>query len=157
MKHGFERIWHQVRVAVFAVLALWLTAIPCALAADTAPVSDLPDLSAIRADVYSGEYEAAVKALQGLTESVHHADLYNLLAFSLRKLKRYDEAARWYKEALYYDPGHRAALEYQGELFLATGDRAAAEKNLELLKLLCHPSGCEEHDKLARALTGKEG
>ncbi len=152
---GFGRRGRQIRTRAFAGLVLWLAAMSGTLAADTAPSTDLPDLSAIRADIYSGEYENAVNALQALTDTVHHADLYNLLAFSLRKLKRYDEAARWYKEALYYDPGHRAALEYQGELFLAMGDRTAAEKNLELLKLLCHPSGCEEHDKLARALAGK--
>lgn len=119
---------------------------------DTAPSTDLPDLSESRAAIYAGDYERALALLLPLTDSVHHADLYNLLGFACRNLKRYEEAARWYKEALFYDPTHRPALEYQGELFIATGDFAKAEKNLELLRLLCFPGGCEEQEKLRSAL-----
>ncbi|MGX9425862.1 MULTISPECIES: tetratricopeptide repeat protein [Bradyrhizobium] len=134
------------------ILAMGIAASGAAVAMDTAPSSDLPDLSAVRAEIYSGEYEKAAAKLLTLAETVHHADVYNLLGFSLRKLKRYDEAARWYKEAIFYDPTHRPALEYQGQLFVDIGDFARAEKNLELLRLLCHPGGCEEYDKLKDAL-----
>lgn len=123
-----------------------------AMAADTAPSTDLPDLAQVRAQIYAGEYQAAADRLLALSATVRHADLYNLLGFSLRHLKRYDEAARWYKEALWYDPGHRPALEYQGELFVETGDFARAETNLTLLRLLCHPDGCPEIGKLEAAL-----
>lgn len=123
-----------------------------AMAMDTAPSTDLPDLSVIRAQIYSGDYDKAATDLLALTATVRHADLYNLLGYSLRKLRRYDEAARWYKEAIYYDPSHRPALEYQGELYVDTGDFARAEKNLELLRLLCYPNGCEEYDRLKQAL-----
>ncbi|MEZ2410375.1 tetratricopeptide repeat protein [Bosea sp. RCC_152_1] len=128
-------------------------ALACAIATsahavDTPPSSALPDLSAIRAKVYSGEFEGAVKDLTALSDTVKHADLYNLLGFSLRSLGRYDEAGRWYKQALYYDPAHRPAIEYQGELFVATGDLVAAEGNIQLLELLCGDRGCVELDKL---------
>lgn len=124
-----------------------------AIAADTTPAStDLPDLSPIRARIYSGDYEKAVADLLSLSATVQHADLYNLLGYSLRKLKRYDEAARWYKEALRYDQTHRPTIEYQGELFIDISDFANAEKNLELLRLICYPKGCEEYDKLKEAL-----
>lgn len=123
-----------------------------ARAMDTAPSTDLPDLSESRAALYAGDYERALALLAPLTATVRHADLYNLLGFANRNLKRYDAAARWYKEALFYDPGHRPALEYQGELFIAIGDFTRAEKNLELLHLLCFPSGCEEQERLRQAL-----
>ena len=126
-----------------------------AYAVDTPPSTDLPDLSAIRAKIYSGEYEAAVEALLPLTEEVKHADLYNLLGFSLRSLGRYDEAGRWYKEALYYDPTHRPAIEYQGELFIAIGDLDAARANIDVLRLLC-PQGCDELETLEKALAAAE-
>ncbi len=119
---------------------------------DTAPSTDLPDLSESRAALYASDYERALALLMPLTATVRHADLYNLLGFANRSLKRYDEAARWYKEALFYDPGHRPALEYQGELFIAVGDFDKAEKNLELLRLLCFPDGCEPHERLRKAL-----
>lgn len=134
-----------------ALLALLAAASP-ARAMDTAPSTDLPDLSESRAALYAGDYERALALLEPLTATVRHADLYNLLGYANRNLKRYDVAARWCKEALFYDPGHRPAIEYQGELFIAIGDFKNAEKNLELLRLLCFPSGCEEHEKLRKAL-----
>jgi Flp pilus assembly protein TadD len=147
-KHAVAR--NALRCALLAGL-MAVGRIACA--ADAPASTDLPDLSAIRAQIYSGDYEKAAAALQALTPTVQHADLYNLLGYTYRKLKRYDEAARWYREALYYDGAHRPALEYQGELFIDIGDFANAEKNLELLRLACYPKGCEEYDKLKDALT----
>lgn len=148
-----------MRRPALARLALALTlALPAlppaspAQAMDTAPSTELPDLSESRAALYAGDYERALALLEPLTATVRHADLYNLLGFANRNLKRYEAAARWYKEALFYDPAHRPAIEYQGELFIAIGDFTRAEKNLELLRLLCYPAGCEEQDKLRKAL-----
>lgn len=126
-----------------------------ARAVDTPPSTELPDLSAIRAQIYSGEYEPAAEALLALTDEVQHADLYNLLGFSLRSLGRYQEADRWYREALYYDPTHRPAIEYQGELFIALGDFEAARANVDVLRLLC-PNGCDELTTLEQALADAE-
>lgn len=122
-----------------------------ACAVDTPPSSALPDLSAIRAKIYSERYDEAITELEALTATVKHADLYNLLGFSNRKLQRYEAAARWYKEALYYAPDHRPALEYQGELFIALGDLDGAKANLDMLALFC-PEGCAERETLATAL-----
>ncbi len=121
-------------------------------AAGAPPSSDLPDLSAVRAKVYAGEYAKAVEQLTQLTKTVQHAEVYNLLGYSLRQLKRYDEAGRWYNEALLYDPEHRPALEYQGELFLALGQVDAARKNLRYLELLCTTKPCAEYELLKKAI-----
>lgn len=123
-----------------------------ASAVDTPPSDELPDLSAIRAQIYSGEFEKAVAGLEEVQKTVRHADVFNLLGFSLRNLGRYEEADRWYREALYFDPEHRQAIEYQGELFIKTGQLDKAQDNLTTLKLLCHPDGCPEFDKLNAAL-----
>lgn len=136
------------RVAVAAMAAIHLTL----GAASAPPSSDLPDLSAVRAKVYAGEYAKAVEQLTALTRTVQHAEVYNLLGYSLRQLKRYDEAGRWYREALLYDPEHRPALEYQGELFLALGDVANARKNLRYLELLCTTKPCAEYGLLKKAI-----
>lgn len=134
-----------------------LVAAPLALgAAGAPPSSDLPDLSAVRALVYAGDYNKAVQRLTALTETVQHAEVYNLLGYSLRQLKRYDEAGRWYREALLYDPEHRPALEYQGELFLALGDVAGARKNLRYLELLCTAQPCAEYELLKKAIAGSK-
>lgn len=145
---------HPARLAV--PVAWLLAAMGGALAADTAPATDLPDLSAARARIYAGDYGTAAAELGALTATVRHADLYNLLGFSLRKLRRFEEAARWYREALFYDPTHRPALAYQGELFVEMADLAKARNNLKLLRLLCHPAGCEEARRLEAVLAAAD-
>jgi Flp pilus assembly protein TadD len=126
-----------------------------AAAVDTPPSTALPDLSAIRAEIYGGNHVEAIRELTALTATVKHADLYNLLGYSLRSLGRYEEARRWYAEALYYDPAHRPALEYQGELFIALGDLTAARGNVQMLRLLC-AKGCAELDALQQAVAAAE-
>lgn len=147
-----RRITRSAMSRLGAAFALAVLAAGPAASMDTAPSTDLPDLSESRAALYAGDYERALALLMPLTATVRHADLYNLIGFANRSLKRYEEAGRWYKEALFYDPAHRPALEYQGELYIAVGDFRRAEKNLELLRLLCHPAGCEEQEKLRKAL-----
>lgn len=141
----------RVRVAAALLVLLVLPAAGPAPAMDTASSTDLPDLSESRAALYAVDYKRALALLAPLTATVRHIDLYNLLGFANRNLKRYD-AAWWYKEALFYAPGHHPAIAYQGELFIAIRDFTRAEKNLELPRLLCFPSCCEEHEKLRKTL-----
>lgn len=127
-----------------------------AMAADTPPSSALPDLTAIRAKIYAENYSEAVDDLTKLTETVQHADVYNLLGFSLRSLERYEEAGKWYREALFYDPDHKGALEYQGELFLKIGQQERAKVNAQKLESLC-PDGCDELNALNLSIAEAEG
>ncbi|MBL0920108.1 MAG: tetratricopeptide repeat protein [Hydrogenophaga sp.] len=136
------------RAAALPWLLAWSLA---AGAAGLPPSSDLPDLSAVRARIYAGQYPQAVEQLRALAKTVQHAEVYNLLGYSLRQLRQHDEAAKWYREALAYDPEHRGALEYQGELFLARGDVAGARKNLRYLELLCGLQ-CREYQLLKKAV-----
>lgn len=127
-----------------------LLGVSTAWAVDTPPSDALPDLAPVRALIYSGEYQKAADDLIELSKTVLHADVFNLLGFSLRNLGRYEEADRWYREALYFDPTHRPALEYQGELFLKTGRLDRAKENIVTLEIFC-PKGCAELDQLRRA------
>lgn len=62
-----------------------------------------------------------------------------------------DDARAAHREALYYDPAHRQAIEYQGELYLVTGRLDKAQENIEALKIFCLPAGCPEFTKLEAA------
>ena len=142
----------KVPVSVRAALSALALALPLAVgAAGAPPSSDLPDLSAVRERLYRGQFAQAVAQLRELARTVQHAEVYNLLGYSLRELKQYDEAAHWYREALLYDPEHRPTLEYQGELFLALGDVAGARRNLRYLELLCGRE-CAEYRLLRKAV-----
>jgi cytochrome c-type biogenesis protein CcmH/NrfG len=57
----------------------------------------------------------------------------------------------YYTKALELQPGHKAAHEYLGELYVETGDTAKASEQLASLQKLC-PSGCEELEDLQKAI-----
>lgn len=84
----------------------------------------------------------------------NNADVNNLLGFTSRKLKMYSDSAVYYTKALKINPNHLGALEYQGELFVATKKIAAAKSNLAKLKMLCGLN-CEEYKDLKKAIGKK--
>jgi len=95
-------------------------------------------------------YEAAIAKLdQALWAAGPHPDVLTYLGFANRKLKRYDAAETYYREALAIAPAHRGALEYYGELKLERGDVAGAKAHLAKLEAICG-FGCHEVDELKR-------
>ena len=98
------------------------------------------------------KYEMAISELKkALGESPDDADLLNLLAYSQRKLMRFDEALVNYQKALEIEPEHRGANEYLGELYLQLGQLDDALERLQVLDDACF-FGCEEFDELEEAI-----
>jgi tetratricopeptide (TPR) repeat protein len=83
--------------------------------------------------------------------SHQHADVYNLMGFALRKSGDQKQAFTFYRKALDFDPQHKGALEYLGELYVETGQIDKARENVARLKTLC-PKGCEELADLEKAI-----
>lgn len=126
-----------------------------AMAVDTETSADAPDLTAVRAKIKAHDYTGAIKDLNAMIDAgVQHADVYNLLGFSLRKSGDLKTAFTFYRKALDFNPDHKGALEYLGELYIQTGQRDKAKENLARLVKLC-PSGCEEREDLEAAIAGK--
>jgi len=127
-------------------------AMPAAHAVDTPGSTEAPDLTAVRAKIKAKDFKSALVDLDGMIDKgVQHADVYNLLGFSLRKTGDYAKALTFYKKALDYDADHKGAHEYLGELYVETGQVPKAREHLAILERLC-PSGCEERDDLAQAI-----
>lgn len=102
--------------------------------------------------IESSNYEKAIQILNDLVkQQSEDADAWNLLGYSNRKAGNLEEAGHSYQQALLYDPEHKGALEYQGELFLQLNDLTSAKKNLQKLREIC-PQGCEELSDLEEAL-----
>lgn len=140
------------RMFAFAALAAGITLASAAFAVDTAPTSTSPDLAAVRAAIKAKDWKVAITDLNGMIDQgVQHPDVYNLLGFSLRKSGDYKTAQTYYRKALDFDPNHKGALEYQGELYVETGEIAKAQANLAQLVKLC-PAGCEEREDLEKAI-----
>ena len=122
-----------------------------AFAVDNAVSNDAPDLSSPRAKIKAKDYKAAINELTPMLATQQHADIYNLLGFSLRKSGDMKQAATFYAKALDFDSNHKGALEYQGEMFVELGQIEKAKVNLARLVTLC-PQGCEEQEDLAKAI-----
>jgi len=136
---------------LLALLVVGGSLIPCARAVDVPTQIVAPDLASVRAKIKAKDFKGAIEELTPLLVSHNHADVYNLMGFSLRKLGDYKQAYTYYRKALDFDPEHRGALEYLGELFVETGQLDRAKENLALLRKLC-PSGCEELSDLEEAI-----
>ena len=122
-----------------------------ALAVDTVQTKNAPDLTAVRAKIKAKDFSGALADLKTLSDTVQHADVYNLIGFASRKSGDYKTAATFYAKALEFDANHAGALEYQGEMYVELGDMGKAKANLARLVTLC-PSGCEERGGLEEAI-----
>jgi Flp pilus assembly protein TadD len=139
----------RLAVCLFMTATLMGTA---ALAVDTTSSNDAPDLAAVRAKIKAKDFKAALVDLNGMVDAgVQHADVYNLLGFSLRKTGDYVKSLTFYKKALDFDADHKSAHEYLGELYVETGQLPKAREHLAILHRLC-PQGCEEREDLEKAI-----
>jgi Flp pilus assembly protein TadD len=123
-------------------------------AVDNMSSTDAPDLTSARAKLKAKDYVAALAELRSLAEDVQHADVYNLLGFALRKTGDFKTSLTYYSKAIEMQPGHKAAREYLGELYVETGNMEKAREQLAELAKLC-PGGCEERDDLQKAIRAK--
>ena len=138
---------------------LWLSAsmvaasfaAPAALAVDVVTSREAPDLTSVRAKIKAKDFKAAIAELTSMLETHQHADVYNLMGFSLRKIGDYKQAYTFYQKALDFDVVHKGAHEYLGELYVETGQMEKAREQLAVLRKIC-PGGCEELSDLEAAV-----
>jgi tetratricopeptide (TPR) repeat protein len=124
---------------------------PRAWAVDNLSSKDAPDLTSVRAKIKAKDYKGAIAELTPMLVTNQHADVYNLMGFSLRKTGDYKQAYTFYRKALDFNPEHKGALEYLGELYVETGEVEKAKENVALLQKIC-PAGCEELEDLREAI-----
>src|SRR6516164_2664546 len=136
-----------------AVLAASALGAIGALAVDNITSKDAPDLTSVRAKIKAKDFKAALAELTPMLATYQHADVYNLMGFSLRKTGDYKQAYTFYRKALDFDPNHKGALEYLGELYVETGQMDKAKDLVELLQLL-GAAGTEELADLEHAIAG---
>ena len=138
------------RLMLGSLIAL-AVASSAAIAADSIPTKDSPDLSKPRAAIKAKNYDAALADLKVLVVKYPEPDVYSLMGFVLRKTGDRTQSMTYYQKALAADPTHRGALEYQGELFVELGQIDKARENLARLDKVC-TFGCEEKDDLKEAI-----
>jgi Flp pilus assembly protein TadD len=135
----------------FALVSL--AALGTGLAVDREEPNAAVDLTSVRAKVKAKDWQGAIAELKPIVARIDNPDAYNLYAFSLRNIGDHKAAFTYYGKALDFDPNHKSAREYLGELYIITGDMAKAREQETILQKLC-PSGCEELDDLRKAIAG---
>ncbi|MBN8991105.1 MAG: tetratricopeptide repeat protein [Rhizobiales bacterium] len=125
-----------------------------ARAVDNMTSTDAPDLTSVRAKIKAKDYAGALAQLRELADDVQHADVYNLMGFTLRKTGDFKTSLTYYNKAIEMQPDHKAAREYLGELYVETGNMEKAREQLAVLAKLC-PGGCEEREDLQKAINAK--
>ncbi|HEY0236969.1 MAG TPA: tetratricopeptide repeat protein [Afipia sp.] len=96
------------------------------------------------------DYAAAIEQLKALGRD-DVADVANLIGYSYRKLKDYDQSKVWYERALASDPNHVRTWQYYGLWQVEQGHRDVAERNLSKLAQLAGTQS-PEYRSLAAAL-----
>jgi tetratricopeptide (TPR) repeat protein len=136
-------------------LAVLLVSIPVsgARAIDVITTHDAPDLKSVRSKIKAKDFKAALAELTPMLQTYQNPDVYSLMGFSLRKTGDRKRAYTFYRKALDFNPNHKGALEYLGELYVETGQIDKARENVAMLRKLC-PSGCEELEDLEKAISG---
>ncbi len=96
------------------------------------------------------KYDAAIAELEAASQNLGpHPDVLTYMGFANRKLKNFEAAETYYKQALAVDPNHLGANEYFGELMIERGDMDGAKAQLAKLDALCS-FGCYEAEELRR-------
>ena len=108
-----------------------------ALAVDNVTSREAPDLTAVRAKIKAKDYKAALAELTPMLETHQHADVYNLMGFSLRKSGDYKQAYTFYRKALgvFTDLEKRSALRPADRDMAATLSQKISETDRELARL----------------------
>lgn len=136
-------------------LALFLAVLcVCAgplMAKDLEAPEGAADLLPAREKIKAKDWEGAITILEKIIKADDSADAYNLLGFSYRNLKKYDESLKAYEKALNIDPEHRPTHEYLGELYIQTGQLSKAREQVLILTKLC-PEDCIELRDLKKSM-----
>ena len=113
------------------------------------------EINAIIFDIKNEKLESAMsKAEAFVYENPDIANGWNYAGFAARKLKKYDDAERYYATGLEINPKHAGILSYQGELYLETGRLDMAKENLIKLNEYCI-FNCTERNELRDAINKK--
>jgi tetratricopeptide (TPR) repeat protein len=133
--------------------ATCLLASSLAFAADTSPPTPRDtELEKAKTAIARKDWAAAQAVLEPYTAAnPRSADGFNLLGYSLRNLKKYDESLLAYKQALTLDPKHKGAHEYIGIAYVQMGQLDKAKEHLASLDKICTFS-CEEYRDLKKAI-----
>jgi tetratricopeptide (TPR) repeat protein len=111
-----------------------------------------PDFAAGKKAMAAGDWKGAIAVLKSAAlRDPRNAEIQNYLGYSYRRLRELELAFAHYRQALTFNPRHRAAHEHMGEVHLTIGNLTAAEQHLAALERICLIA-CDEYKDLQSAI-----
>jgi tetratricopeptide (TPR) repeat protein len=111
-----------------------------------------PDFAAGKKAMAAGDWNGAIAVLKSAAlRDPRNADIQNYIGYSYRRLRELEPAFAHFRQALTFNPRHRAAHQHLGEAYLTIGNLAAAEEHLAALERICLIP-CDEYGDLQRAV-----
>lgn len=99
------------------------------------------------------KYDEAIAAFRALGQD-DHPDVANYIGYASRKLGRYDDAQKWYEQALAADPKHARTWQYYGMWHVEQGNMLKAGDHLARIRSICGNEACKEYTDLKGAMEG---
>jgi tetratricopeptide (TPR) repeat protein len=111
-----------------------------------------PDFAAGKKAMAAGDWKGAIAVLKSAAlRDTHNADIQNYIGYSYRRLRELEPAFAHFRQALTFNPRHRAAHQHMGETYLTIGNVAGAKEHLAALEGICLIP-CAEYGDLQRAI-----
>ena len=111
-----------------------------------------PDFAAGKKAMVGGDWNGAIAVLKSAAlRDPRNADIQNYIGYSYRRLRELEPAFAHFRQALTFNPRHRAAHQHMGEVYLTIGNLAAAEEHLAALERICLIP-CDEYGDLQRVI-----
>ncbi len=101
----------------------------------------------------AGQYSAAIDTTTDvLTRHPNNADAYTYRGYAYARLGQTADAVKDFKKALLIDPAHLGANKYLADTYLQAGDVQRAIEQMQVIRMTCGPTDCEELDELQREI-----
>jgi tetratricopeptide (TPR) repeat protein len=111
-----------------------------------------PDFAEGKKAMAAGDWNGAIAALKSAAlRDPRNADIQNYIGYGYRRLRELESAFAHFRQALTFNPRHRAAHQHMGEAYLTIGNLAAAEGHLAALERICLIP-CNEYGDLQRVI-----
>src|SRR5499433_4370379 len=111
-----------------------------------------PEFAAGKKALVAEDWNGAIAVLKSAAlRDPSNADIQNYIGYSYRRLRELEPAFAHFRQALTFNPRHRAAHQHMGEAYLTIGNLAAAEEHLAALERICLIP-CDEYGDLQRVI-----
>ena len=141
-----------MRITVL-LLGLLLVTTSAAAAEKEIPFREDSGLTKAEYLLSAGQFSAALETVNDvLKRHPDNADAYTYRGYAYYRLGEMAEAAKNFRAALKINPAHLGANKYTATLYLDAGNVAQAFEQLQVIRMICGHSDCEERDALEREI-----